>query len=127
MLVTLGANLLCSFGVSPSTLMVIPQAKTIAEGRPVGSIGDMVPLLNVQPFGMCTSLSNPTVAAATSAAFGVLTPMPCVPAVVGTWRPGSPTVLVGGKPALTNSCTCNCAYGGVITIASPGQFSAQAA
>lgn len=118
---------MCSFGVSPSTLVVIPAARTMVENKPAASIADMVPLVNIPPFGTCTSLANPTVAAATSAALGVLTPMPCVPVTVGPWKPGSPTVLVGGKPALTNSCTCNCAFGGVITIANPGQFRAQAA
>ena len=59
---------------------------------------------------------------AAPAALGVLTPMPCVPAIPAPWVPGSPTVLVGGQPALSNTSQCLCAYGGVITVMLPGQF-----
>ena len=67
-------------------------------------------------FGMCSSLGNPTVAAATAAAMGVLTPMPCAPVIPAPWVPGAPTVLVCGKPLLNNSSKLMCAYGGVIQI-----------
>jgi len=67
-------------------------------------------------FGMCSSLANPTVASATSAAMGVLTPMPCVPLTPAPWVPGSPTVLVCGPPVLNNNCKLMCAYGGVIQV-----------
>jgi hypothetical protein len=76
--------------------------------------------VNIPPFGMCASLANPTVAAATTAALGVLTPMPCTPMVVTPWAPGAPRTLIGGKPALTAGSTCTCAYGGAITITMPG-------
>jgi hypothetical protein len=70
---------------------------------------------------MCIGPSNPTVAAATAAALGVLTPMPCIPVIPAPWAPGSPTVLIGGIPALNNTSQAMCAWGGVITITSPGQ------
>ncbi|MDH4148004.1 MAG: DUF4280 domain-containing protein [Acidimicrobiia bacterium] len=124
--VTMGAGLLCSFGVAPSSLVVAPKAKVLMENKPAASIMDMIPGTNIPPFGMCTSLANPQVAAATSAAMGVLTPMPCTPTPLGPWKPGSPTVLAGGFPALTNSSMCNCAFGGVITITMPGQTKAMA-
>ena len=125
--VTTGAMLMCSFGVAPSTLSVVPAAMVSASKMTAATIMDFSPMVNIPPFGMCNSLSNPTVASATAAALGVLTPMPCVPAIVGPWKPGSTSVMIGKKPALTNSCTCNSAYGGVIQISSPGQGPVQTA
>src|SRR3546814_11693806 len=82
---------------------------------------DHEPMLNIMPFGMCTSLANPTVASATSAAMGVLTPMPCIPATTSPWVPGAPTVLEGNLPTLDNTCKCMFMWGGVVTVAYPGQ------
>jgi hypothetical protein len=70
---------------------------------------------------MCSSPANPTVAAATAAALGVLTPMPCIPNTTAPWAPGSPTVMVGNMPALNNSSKLMCMWGGVIQITFPGQ------
>ncbi|MBQ6886979.1 MAG: DUF4280 domain-containing protein [Lachnospiraceae bacterium] len=120
MLVANGATMMCSFGMAPSTL-VVPPASRVLSGTPAANIGDCIPNTNIMPFGMCSSMANPTVAAATSAAAGVLTPQPCVPVIAGTWVPGSPTVLIGGKPALNQTCKCMCAYAGVIQIMNPGQ------
>ncbi len=113
------AMLQCSFGVAPSTLNVLPLARVVIEGMPAAAIADSVPMLNIAPFGMCTSLANPTVAAATSAALGVLTPMPCVPATT-PWINGAMRTTVGGKPCLTMGAQCTCAFGGVIQIVNPG-------
>ena len=117
---TSGAMTLCSFGAAPGTLNVVPAGIT-AGPAPIATVTDIVPFLNIAPFAMCTSLANPAVASATAAALGVLTPMPCTPVIPAPWQPGSPTVQVQGRPALTNLSTCQCAYGGVITIAVPGQ------
>ena len=92
----------------------------------MANIMDHKPNVDIAPFGMCQSLSNPQVASATSAAQGVLTPMPCVPMTQSPWAPGSPTMMVGNQPALrNNNCKCNCMWGGVITISNPGTRSAQ--
>ncbi len=124
--VVMGATLQCSFGVAPSSLMVIPKGPpTMAGGPLAASIMDFAPMVNILPFGMCTSIANPTVAAATAAALGVLTPMPCVPVTVAPWAPGSPTVMLGTFPALNNSSKCMCAWAGVISILNPGQFTVQ--
>jgi uncharacterized Zn-binding protein involved in type VI secretion len=120
--VCMGATLQCSFGVAPSTLVVLPQNRTMT-GTPDANIMDNKPMVNILPFGMCSSMANPTVAAATAAALGVLTPMPCVPAIPGPWVPGSPTVMIAGMPALNNSSKLMCAYAGVIQIVVPGQTS----
>lgn len=119
-----GATLQCSFGMAPSVFNVLPEARVVNR-MPLATIMDNKPMVNVMPFGMCSSLMNPTVAAATAAALGVLTPMPCIPALVAPWAPGSPACMIGGKPALHNSCKLLCAYGGVIQVTNPGQTNIQ--
>jgi uncharacterized Zn-binding protein involved in type VI secretion len=110
----------CSFGMAPSSLVALPTPRVMIEGRPAAVISDIAPGVNIPPFGMCTSLANPTVAAATAAALGVLTPMPCIPVVVSPWTPGAPRTTLGGIPALTAGSMCNCAWGGVVTMTMPG-------
>ncbi len=119
-----GANMKCTFGAAPSALMVMPENQTMTS-QPIATIMDNKPMVNILPFGMCSSMSNPAVAAATAAALGVLTPQPCMPVTTAPWAPGSPTVMVGNKPALNNSSKLMCAWGGVIDFASPGQTSIQ--
>ncbi len=114
----------CSFGMTPSTLNVLPAARVVSS-TPIANIMDKVPFVNIVPFGMCRSLANPTVASATAAAMGTLTPMPCIPVLPGPWVPGSPTVLIGGKPALNNSSKLMCAYAGVISITNPATVNIQ--
>lgn len=114
-----GAMCSCIFGMAPSVLMVTPENKVISS-LPVATIMDNVPMKNIQPFGMCSSMGNPAVAAATAAALGVLTPMPCIPMITAPWVPGSPKIMLSNKPALTNTSKLVCAYGGVIQITSPG-------
>lgn len=121
MQVCAGAMLQCSFGVAPSALMVLPQNRVLT-GPPDANIMDNKPLVNILPFGMCSSPANPAVASATAAALGVLTPMPCVPVIPAPWIVGSPTVLIANMPALNNSSKLMCAWAGVIQIISPGEF-----
>jgi hypothetical protein len=118
--VCMGATLQCSFGVAPSALMVLPLNRTLTS-TPDANIMDHAPMVNILPFGMCNSPSNPTVAAATAAALGVLTPMPCVPVTPAPWVPGAPTVLIANMPALDSNSKLMCAWGGVIQILNPGQ------
>jgi hypothetical protein len=121
-LVVNGAPMTCTFGVAPSTLTVVPSGPVLqAGGQLLARIVDMVPMTNVAPFGMCTTPSNPPVAAATSAAAGVLTPQPCIPVITAPWTPGSAKVSAGGVPALTSTSTCTCAWGGSIAIVQAGQ------
>lgn len=110
----------CSFGAAPASLVVLPKNKVLCEGPPAANIMDHVPLVNITPFGVCSSLANPTVAAATAAAMGALTPMPCIPATSAPWVPGAPTVLIANMPALNNVSKCMCNWGGVIGFSSPG-------
>ena len=118
-----GAEMTCSMEVAggQAALAVNSQAAVLGGGLPLATVTDFAPFVNIPPFGMCTSLANPAVAAATAAADGVLTPMPCVPNTVTPWAPGSPDVALGGKPALLDDGICSCVWGGEISIISPGQ------
>jgi hypothetical protein len=120
MIVTGGALIKCVFGDVPSPLMVLPMNRVV-QTLPVANIMDMAPFLNILPFGTCKSILNPMVAAATAAALGVLTPMPCIPMPAGPWTPGNPKVLVGNMPVVDQTSLLMCAYGGVIQVVSPGQ------
>jgi hypothetical protein len=117
--------LTCSFGMAPSKLSPLPTPRVMIEGRPAATVTDSVAMVNIPPFAMCTSLANPTVAAATSAALGVLTPMPCVP-LTTPWQPGAPLTLLGGVPALVSGSICTCAWGGVIQMTMSGATRTQA-
>jgi hypothetical protein len=121
MQVCAGAMLQCSMGMAPSSLVVLPVNRTFT-GTPAANILDNKPLVNILPFGMCVSAANPSVAAATAAALGVLTPMPCMPVTAAPWVPGVPQVLIGNMPAVNDSCKLMCNWGGVISVASPGQM-----
>lgn len=113
-----GAMLQCTFGVAPSPFLVFPYHTDMHSTLvPSANIMDNKPMVNIQPFGMCSCLANPVVAAATAAAMGVLTPMPCVPVTAAPWMLDSPpTHLLDGLPALNDSSKCMCAYGGTIAF-----------
>lgn len=111
------AKMTCPFAMGGTApFAASPSRKTFVEGKPMGNVLDFVSMTNIPSFGVCSTLTNPAVAAATSAALGVLTPQPCVPVITGPWHPGKPDVLVEGAPALLRTDTCQCAWGGVITI-----------
>jgi len=125
--VVMGASLQCSFGMSPCPLVVLPDNRVTANYVPAATIMDQVPVVNIATFGMCTTQSNPAVAAATAAASGVPTPAPCVPVIPAPWTPGSPTVIEGAvsMPALNSTSTCLCTWGGSIIITYPGQVTVE--
>jgi Domain of unknown function (DUF4280) len=117
--VTSGAMLRCSMGVAPAPL-VVPDPIAVAT-TPIATEVDTIPIANIPPFGMCMSLGNPEVAAATAAAEGVLTPQPCMPATGAPWIPGALTVQAGGLPCVPITSMCECDWGGVITVIAPDQ------
>jgi Domain of unknown function (DUF4280) len=116
-----GAVLQCTMGVAPGTLTVLPTNKTQGVMQNAATVMDFQPNVNIAPFGMCQSPSNPQVAAATAAAMGVLTPQPCVPVTTSPWTPGSSTVKINNLAALTDPSTCMCTWAGTISITSPGE------
>ena len=119
--VCMGAMMQCTFGVAPSSLVVLPTNRVMTNMVPDANIMDHIPMVNIMPFGMCMSIANPTVAAATAAALGVLTPMPCIPATPAPWVAGAPTVLLGNFPSLDNVSQLMCMWAGVITFVDAGE------
>ena len=111
----------CTMSAKPSRLFVLALNRRNAGGQPAANIRDHVPVTNIAPFGTCLSPTFPATAAATAAAGGVLTPMPCVPNTLAPWIPGSPTVTIAEQPALRDTDSCQCVWGGTITITDPGQ------
>ena len=120
-LVTMGAPLQCTFGASSSSLVLTPENKTNSNKKPAGTIMDNVPVKNIPPFGMCSAPTNPAVATATTAAGGVLTPQPCIPAISAPWTPPATGVMINKKPALLDTCKLMCNWLGVISINNAGQ------
>lgn len=121
MQVCMGAQMMCSFGMAPSNLVVLPVNRVFTDMMPDANIMDHIPLVNIMPFGACTTPSNPVVAAATAAALGVLTPMPCIPATTTPWVTGGITVNLGNFTTLDNVSQLMCMWGGVITFVDPGE------
>ena len=106
MQVCMGATMMCTMGMAPSSLVVLPVNRVMTDEVPDANIMDHIPLVNIMPFGMCMSPANPMVAAATAAAMGVLTPMP----------------MLGDMPTLDDTSTLMCMWAGVITFVLPGEF-----
>jgi hypothetical protein len=82
-------------------------------------------MVNIMPFGLCTSLANPAVASATAAAMGALTPMPCIPNTPAPWVPGAPTVILGNVPTLDDTSKLMCVWAGVISFNTPGEVTVE--
>ena len=116
-----GASLMCTMGMAPGQLVVLPLNMVNTANVPAANIMDHIPMTNIMPFGMCQSPANPMVAAATAAALGVLTPMPCIPNTPAPWIPGSPTVMLDHQPALNQSSKLMCLWAGQISIVFEGQ------
>src|SRR5262249_15223768 len=107
-----GAILACDKGSQPSPLGVIatnPQIRAVT--KLAAEITDCKPALNIRPFGMCTSMGNPAVQAATEANKGVLTPQPCTPNVTFPWS-GATIVTIRKKPAIFVGSSASCNFGG---------------
>ncbi len=117
-----GAIIKCTEGTAPGSLVVAPSVPAVtAPAEAVATIADAQPGLNIPAFGLCMSVSNPQVIAATASHAGVFTPVPCLPVLAGPWMPGSSSVVLGGVPIVTQSCVLMCAWAGEISVVSPGE------
>jgi hypothetical protein len=119
--VVAGATLKCNQGDKQSKLKLAAHHRVYIKGIPQANINDFKPNVNVLPFGMCKSMSNPAVAAATAANKGRLKKMPCTPVLTMPWINGKEDKTVAGAPALLNKSTQMCLYCGRITIKNDGQ------
>lgn len=121
------AHLICTMGTTPSTLTALstPDHKGLVAPPPgsLATINDHVPVANMETFGMCMSLANPAVQAATAAS-GVFTPALCVPAAAAPWAPPAKSVFTQGIPAVGQEATCQCTWQGTVSVVSPGQIKA---
>ncbi|MCL1976066.1 MAG: DNA/RNA non-specific endonuclease [Firmicutes bacterium] len=121
--VVMGAKLECNQATAPSNLVVLPVHREQLTSQLKANIGDAKPFVNVLPFGLCKSLANPAVAAATSANRGTLTPMPCTPAC-SIWIGGKTDLLLDGMPMLMVGDIAVCPLGaGMIEVKDSGQGS----
>lgn len=122
-LLTTGCMLTCTFGMTPSSFIATEMpGKPVIEGAlSTATIMEIVPLENILPFGMCQSPTNPEVAAATAAAMGVLTPMPCIPIVPDPWEPPSDLLFYSDIPLATIESKCMCTWEGEISVDMPSE------
>lgn len=116
-----GAKLKCNFGDQESQLQIPVDNGILIHDKTQATIMDFKPMANIQPFGQCSSLSNPTVAAATAANHGRLKKMPCQPVLTMPWINGNTDKKVGQVPALLNQSTNMCMWCGRITVEDDGQ------
>jgi Domain of unknown function (DUF4280) len=123
--VCMGATMQCSMGAAPSSLVVLPINRVLTGQVPDANIMDHIPMVNIMPFGVCMSPAFPATAAATAAALGVLTPMPCIPGTLSPWVTGAPTVLLANFPTLDNVSQLMCIFGGVIQFIDAGEETVQ--
>lgn len=119
-----GAMQMCIFGILPTPFDPLPLNVFTVE--PAGNIMDIIPLFNNLPFGMCLTLTNPMVAAATAAALGVFIPMPCIPMTLFPRTPGAYNVLSDGLPLAIAESMGMCLWGGMLMPICPSQFETMA-
>lgn len=105
-----GALLTCSCGLAPAVATVAPSPVAHCGVNALAVIQDGRPLINIAPFGGCTAAANPSPAQV----------KPCTPQPAGPWPAVVPWLRVMGQPALASDSVLVCAYGGVITVVTPG-------
>lgn len=116
-----GAMMRCTMGTTPARLTVLPIRTVFLTGQPMANISDHLTMVNLASFGRCRSLGFPATASATAANHGSLTPMPCMHNTPFPWMGGKNDYIVKGNPALLKSSTCQCMWGGTISIIDDGQ------
>lgn len=121
-----GATMRCTMGTSQARLTILPTRTIFLTGKPQANISDHLSFVNLGAFGRCRSLGYPATASATAAAHGHLTPMPCAHNTPFPWMGGKNDYIIKGDPALLKSSTCQCMWGGTISLVTDGQTSTEA-
>lgn len=116
-----GATMRCTMGTSQAKLTVLPTRTVYLTGQPMANISDHLSMINLAPFGNCRSMGFPATAAATAANYGTLTPQPCMHNTPFPWMSGKNDYIIKGDSALLKSSTCQCMWGGTISLVTDGQ------
>lgn len=107
-------SIICTGCPTPLPLRVTMNQTVNCSSQLCATIADCMPIVNITPFGPCLFTPAPP-----SPSGG-----PCIPKPVGTWRPGSVMTSHQKIPALRQTDTLQCASGGMIMVANPGQAQA---
>lgn len=106
-----GAILSCSGSTGgTSTLKIFPEINIFMNEKPIGVISNSKANINILSFGMCKLTSNPAVARNKN------NPVSCMPSSVSPWKDGVSYFLAGNEKAISDKSTCQCSYGGTISI-----------
>lgn len=108
----------CSFGLTPIPLTSFNMQVNV-EGTPVVTNNDTNTLIS---FGTCSNPANPAVQAAIASSLGTVQVAPCKSVIITPWLNTKTTVLACGKPVCTSSSTCQCMWGGIISIINTKNF-----
>lgn len=102
----------CSFGSAPGPLKST-HPTICGDKKPLLSIMDNKPGINIPIFGMCDSPENPEVEAEKA-------PQPCTPITNSPWLKPSSKIFIKGVPAITQESMLMCQWMGQIKITNPG-------
>ncbi len=122
MQVCMGASMMCTFGMAPSSLVVLPTNKVFTDMVPDANIMDHIPMTNIMPFGMCMSPSNPRSPPRLPRRWACSLPCPAFRQRPRRGLRARRTVLLGNMPTLDNVSELMCMWGGVITFVTPGEM-----
>ncbi|MBL3549160.1 MULTISPECIES: DUF4280 domain-containing protein [unclassified Chryseobacterium] len=98
-----GAFLACDKGTSPSTLRVSFNKNTTIYDVPMATEADKFPFFHLKPMGLCTCPAK------------WATGVTCLPTTL-QWDNPKDGVKINGNRMLLEDSTCNCIFGGKISI-----------
>ena len=124
--VCMNAMMMCTFGVAPSSLVVLPinqgadQPGARREHHGPRSHGEHHAVRDVHRRRLTLRWPLPP-----PQPWAFSLPCPAFPNTPAPWVPGAVTVLLGNQPTLDNVSTLNCIWGGVIQFTFPGEITVE--